>query len=78
MSRQVVRTYGNAPLCCHGDQDVRPQVKGLHASNSKNLLPLKDTSFKCLLSYSAVEPLNKDTFGTSRFVLCREVVLFQR
>ena len=23
-----------------------------------------------------VEPLNKDTFGTSRFVLCREVVLF--
>ena len=25
-----------------------------------------------------VEPLNKDTFGTSRFVLCREVVLFFR
>ena len=25
-----------------------------------------------------VEPLNKDTFRTSRFVLCREVVLFQR
>ena len=25
-----------------------------------------------------VEPLNKDTFGTSRFVLCREVVLLQR
>ena len=25
-----------------------------------------------------VKPLNKDTFGTSRFVLCREVVLFQR
>ena len=24
-----------------------------------------------------VEPLNKDTFGTSRFVLCREVVLFE-
>ena len=24
-----------------------------------------------------VEPLNKDTFGTSCFVLCREVVLFQ-
>ena len=23
-----------------------------------------------------VEPLNKDTFGTSYFVLCREVVLF--
>ena len=25
-----------------------------------------------------VEPLNKDTFGTSCFVLCREVVLFFR
>ena len=24
-----------------------------------------------------VEPLNKDTFGTSRFALCREVVLFE-
>ena len=27
---------------------------------------------------STVEPLNKDTFGTSHFVLCREVVFFQR
>ena len=26
----------------------------------------------------SVEPLNKDTFGTRHFVLCREVVLFQR
>ena len=25
-----------------------------------------------------MEPLNRDTFGTSCFVLCREVVLFQR
>ena len=25
-----------------------------------------------------VEPLNKDTFAISRFVFCREVVLFQR
>ena len=30
------------------------------------------------LSDFTAEPLNKDTFGTSRFVLCREVVLFQR
>ena len=25
-----------------------------------------------------VEPLNKDTCGTGHFVLCREIVLFQR
>ena len=29
-------------------------------------------------SLYTVEAFNKDTFGTSRFVLCREVVLFQR
>ena len=28
--------------------------------------------------YTTVELLNKDTFGTSHFVLYREVVLFQR
>ena len=27
--------------------------------------------------WNTVEPLNKDTFGTSRFDLCREVVLFK-
>ena len=26
---------------------------------------------------NTMKPLSKDTFGTSRFVLCREVVLFQ-
>ena len=30
------------------------------------------------LEQCSVEPLNKDTFGTSRIVLSREVVLFQR
>ena len=28
--------------------------------------------------FATVKPLNKDIFRTSHFVLCREVVLFQR
>ena len=31
-----------------------------------------------LLLLLTMEPLNKDTFGTSHFVLCREVILFER
>ena len=31
-----------------------------------------------MISTYTVELLDKDTFGTNCFVLCREVVLFQR
>ena len=41
------------------------------------LLPLKEAT-ATEASTGTVELLNKDTFRTSRFVLCREAVLFQR
>ena len=48
-------------------------------ANSLVPRPSSPTSpFAILLYNNTVEPLNKDTFGTSHFVLSREVVLFQR
>ena len=57
-------------------------LRQLPTRRAEYLQPVESRITMIQLTYNGqsntVEPLNKNTFGTSRFVLCREVFLFQR
>ena len=58
--------------------DMRDKVKYLPHHKLKTTTVTEQKKVSCGNLGNTVEPLNKDTSsGTSRFVLCREVVLFR-